>query len=111
METIRSIFENVPMEAQKYIKKHNLVDYYLWLMENNPYGLARFVDYVMAEVRFLVDAVFDAGVDLETVRKMAGHEDTETTKRYERRSPNRTKRSENRNKRNENRNKRNENRS
>jgi len=36
--------------------------------------------------RTFVSDLLDAGVDLATVSKMAGHEDTNTTKRYDRRS-------------------------
>jgi len=36
--------------------------------------------------RTFVSDLLDVGVDLATVSKMAGHEDTNTTKRYDRRS-------------------------
>ena len=96
MGITKSIIENAASDALEYIYKHNLVDYYVWLMANNPDALKRFIEYVTRENRFEIEAMFEAGVDLETVRKMAGHEDTTTTMRYEKRSSNREKRNENR---------------
>lgn len=59
--------------------------YHLIQMRANEAGLAKSATPHDMRRTFVSD-LLDAGVDLSTVSKMAGHEDTNTTKRYDRRS-------------------------